>query len=33
LARLPQPEWPSSEGDNVPQKEQHWLAQHLAVPL
>src|SRR5262249_39460570 len=33
LAHLPQPEWPSSERDNAPQKEQHWLAPPLAAPL
>jgi hypothetical protein len=33
LRRLPQPAWPTGEGDDVPENEQDWLAQHQAVPL
>jgi hypothetical protein len=33
LRRLPQPEWPTSEGDPAPDNEQQWIAQHQTVPL
>jgi hypothetical protein len=33
LRRLPQPEWPSADGDSDALDEQEWIAQHQAIPL